>query len=120
MAAGAAILIAADVTLARMTSVLGLLVGIGLWGLHLGLTEGVFAALVADTAPAHLRGTAFGLFNLAGGTALLAASIVAGSVWELAGPAATFYTGAVFAAICLVALLLQRLRYSGRDRRPLG
>lgn len=120
VAAGAAILIAADVTLARMTSVLGLLVGIGLWGLHLGLTEGVFAALVADTAPAHLRGTAFGLFNLAGGTALLAASIVAGSVWELAGPAATFYTGAVFAAICLVALLLQRLRYSGRDRRPLG
>src|SRR5262245_18126213 len=68
----------------------------------------VCRALVADAAPAHLRGTAFGLSNLIGGIALLVASVVAGRVWDNVGPAATFYVGAAFAAVALIGLLLQR------------
>jgi len=108
VAIGAAVLMSADLVLARISGVVGLFAGIGLWGLHMGLTQGVFAALVADASPAHLRGTAFGLFNLAGGIALLVASLVAGRVWDNVGPAATFYVGAAFAAVALIGLLLQR------------
>ncbi len=107
VATGAAVLMGADLVLARISGVVGLVAGIGLWGLHLGLTQGVFAALVADAAPVHLRGTAFGLFNLVSGIALLAASVVAGRVWDNAGPAATFYVGAICAAVALIGLLLQ-------------
>jgi predicted MFS family arabinose efflux permease len=106
VAIGAAVLMAADLVLARADGVAGFAAGIGLWGLHLGLTQGVLAALVADTAPSHLRGTAFGLFSLASGMALLAASVTAGLVWDQAGPAATFYLGSLFAAAALAGLVL--------------
>ena len=77
-------------------SIPGVALGIIAWGLHMGLTQGLLATLVADTAPAELRGTAFGVFNLAGGLAVLAASITAGALWDAAGPRATFLVGAAF------------------------
>jgi MFS family permease len=78
--------------------------GAALWGLHMGLTQGILASLVADTAPEDLRGTAFGLFNLITGLATLAASVIAGVLWDVAGPATTFFTGAIFTvlALCVV------------------
>jgi MFS family permease len=106
LAMGAAILTTADLVLARISGLAGLVAGIGLWGLHLGLTQGVLAALVADAAPKHLRGTAFGLFNLISGIALLAASVLAGRLWDNAGPAATFQVAGVFSAVALIGLLL--------------
>jgi MFS family permease len=102
---GAALLIGADLVLAASTTVEAALVGIVLWGLHMGFTQGLFAALVADAAPAEQRGTAFGVFNLVLGLALLAASAVAGVVWDRAGAAATFTTGAALTALAaLVAV----------------
>ena len=78
-------------------------VGIALWGLHMALTQGLFAKLVADAAPESVRGSAFGLFNLLTGGALLAASIVAGLLWEALGAAAAFVAGAGFAALAAAA-----------------
>jgi MFS family permease len=78
------------------------MVGIGLWGLPMGMTQGLFAALVADAAPTHLRGTAFGVFHFIGGIALLFASLIAGVAWEQFGPPATFLIGAVLTAIGLI------------------
>jgi MFS family permease len=86
----------------------GALVGSALWGLHMALTQGLLAALVAATAPADLRGTAFGVFNLACGVALLVASALAGALWDAIGPAATFYAGAGLAALAAAAWLLMR------------
>ena len=103
---GLGTLAAADLVLALGPGLAGVLAGVGLWGLHLGLTQGVFAALVADTAPERLRGTAFGLFNLATGIAMLAASALAGGLWTLFGPAATFLGGAGFAALAALGLML--------------
>jgi MFS family permease len=80
------------------------MIGVALWGLHMGLTQGLLSALVADTAPAQLRGTAFGVFNLVSGIAMLFASIIAGALWGWVGPEGTFLAGAVFTAIALVAL----------------
>lgn len=105
---GLAVLIAADAVLALSGSVVVTLLGVALWGLHMGLTQGLLAALVADTAPERLRGTAYGLFNLVGGVALLLASVIAGMLWDRLGPAATFGTGAVFTAVALAGLLLRR------------
>ena len=85
-------------------SIAGVFIGAGLWGLHMGLTQGLLSALVADAAPAQLRGTAFGLFNLVGGIALLAASLVAGALWQAIGPQATFLAGAGFTALALAGL----------------
>ena len=85
--------------------------GVVLWGLHMGLTQGVLATLVADAAPAELRGTAFGIFNLVAGIALLIASVLAGALWDLAGPQATFFAGAAFAAVSLAGLLAVRRKY---------
>jgi MFS family permease len=81
-----------------------------LWGLHMGLTQGLLAAMVAHTAPAHLRGTAFGAFNLASGIAMLLASVIAGALWEYVGAAATFLAGAAFAALSAVVLANRSLR----------
>jgi MFS family permease len=104
---GAALLIGADLVLAASTKVGAALIGIVLWGLHMGFTQGLFAALVADAAPAGQRGTAFGVFNLVSGVALLAASVLAGVVWDRAGAAATFVTGAGLTAFAvLVAVVL--------------
>ena len=102
---GAGLLIASDLVLASTDSVGGALAGIALWGVHLGCTQGLFAALVADTASPEQRGTAFGVFNLVTGVALLAASALAGVVWDRFGPAATFLTGATFAALSTAAAL---------------
>jgi MFS family permease len=106
--AGLAALIASDVVLARATGPAGVLAGAGLWGLHLALTQGLLAALVAAVAPADLRGTAFGVFNLACGLALLVASALAGWLWDTVGPAATFYAGAGFTAAAAVGWLAYR------------
>ena len=108
--AGLVVLIIADVVLAWSHGIFGILVGVGLWGLHMGLTQGLLAALVVDAAPANLRGTAFGLFNLASGVAMLAASSVAGLLWSSQGPAATFLAGAVFAAIAAIVLMVMLTR----------
>lgn len=104
---GGIALIAADVTLATATELVGLAAGICLWGLHMGFSQGLLAALVADAAPAERRGSAFGLFNLIGGIALLTASMVAGALWDRIGASATFYAGASFAGMGLLGLLVQ-------------
>lgn len=108
LAAGLAVLVASDLVLAQAGSALALLAGVALWGVHMGMTQGLLAAMVADTAPAPLRGTAFGVFNLASGVALLAASAVAGALWQAWGSAFTFYAGAAFAALALAGLLAVR------------
>jgi MFS family permease len=105
---GAAVLIAADLFLAQAGGTAILMAGVALWGLHMGLTQGLFAALVADNAPPERRGTAFGLFNLVSGVALLAASVIAGELWDRVGAAATFYAGAGFAALSLLGFLFGR------------
>jgi MFS family permease len=101
---GFAMLIAANVSLAFSGGLAGVTFGIVLWGLHLGFTQGLLATLVADTAPADLRGTAYGLFNLLGGLALLAASVLAGALWDAFGAQATFLAGASFTALALLGL----------------
>ena len=102
---GIALLVAADVVLAFAPSWPVVLAGAGLWGLHMAATQGLLSAIVADAAPADLRGSAFGMFNLAQGLALLLASVLAGVLWTAAGPSATFLAGAAFAVL---ALLLMR------------
>ena len=97
--AGIVILVAADATLALASNLGMLAAGIALWGLHMGFTQGVLSAMVAHAAPANLRGTAFGAFNLASGIAMLVASALAGALWQFVGPAATFWTGALLAGI---------------------
>jgi MFS family permease len=104
--AGAAALLIADVILALATSITATLVGIGVWGLHMGLTQGLLGKLVADAAPADLRGTCFGYFNLVCGLATLASNIVAGLLWDQGGAAMTFYWSAAFAALTAVMLVL--------------
>jgi MFS family permease len=99
-------LIGADLVLAAGSSLLAVFAGIGLWGLHMGLTQGVLAALIAATAPERLRGTAFGLFGLITGLAALVASVLAGLLWDRIGAGATFLAGAAFAAMALMAFLL--------------
>lgn len=108
LASGLLALIASDVVLAQASSAFGVLAGAALWGLHLALTQGLLSALVAAVAPADLRGTAFGVFNLACGAALLAASLIAGALWDALGPAATFYAGAAFTAIAAAGLAAYR------------
>jgi MFS family permease len=111
---GTATLIVADLVLAFAGGVGFALLGVALWGLHMGLTQGLLSAMVADTAPAELRGTAFGLFNLAGGIAVLLASIGAGVLWDGYGPVATFAVGAGVTAAGLVGLLaLSEQPYAG-------
>ena len=106
--AGLAVLVLADVVLAASTHWTGLLLGVALWGVHMGMTQGLLAAMVAGTAPADLRGTAYGFFNLMSGLAMLAASVVAGLLWQYWGPAWTFGAGAMFSAVAMAALLWRR------------
>ncbi len=105
LVAGLAALIAADLVLAYGEGLPAIFLGIGLWGLHMGLTQGVLSALVARAAPERLRGTAFGLFGLVTGVATLAASVAAGILWEAIAPEATFLAGAGLAAVALIAFL---------------
>ena len=105
LALGLAVLIAADLVLATDDHWATVLVGVTLWGVHMGMTQGLLATMVADTAPTDLRGTAFGFFNLVSGIAMLIASVVAGLLWDQLGASFTFYTGAVFCIIALLGLL---------------
>jgi MFS family permease len=99
---GLIVLVAADIVLARSTTLWPMLAGIALWGLHMGLTQGILSTLVADTAPADMRGTAFGAFSLVSGIATLVASIVAGMMWDYFGQASVFVSGTVFSIVALV------------------
>jgi MFS family permease len=110
LAAGLVVLIAADVVLAQSDHWGVMLLGVALWGLHMGMTQGLMATMVADTAPAELRGTAFGLFNLASGVAMLAASVLAGALWDQFGAPVTFHSGAVFCLLALGGLGLRAYR----------
>jgi MFS family permease len=110
---GLALLVIADLTLAFATGIVGIIIGVGLWGLHMGFTQGLLATLVAATAPQELRGTAFGIFNLITGLTLLAASIIAGALWDAAGPQGTFLAGAGFAMATIASLLSIRRRLAG-------
>ena len=104
LALGVLVLMLADLALAFVGGLAGLALGVALWGLHMGMTQGLLAAMVADAAPADLRGTAYGMFNLVGGLALLAASVVAGGLWDAFGSRATFLASAGFAVVALLAL----------------
>lgn len=105
LAWGLAVLIAANLVLGSSSHWAVVLVGVALWGIHMGMTQGLLATMVADAAPADLRGTAFGFFNLVAGVAMLLASVVAGLVWDRWGPAFTFWTSAVFCVVALIGLL---------------
>jgi MFS family permease len=107
---GFALLIIADLVLAFTGGLVGVTAGVVLWGLHLGVTQGLLTTLVADTAPAELRGTAYGVFNLLGGLALLFASVLAGALWDADGSQATFLAGAVFTTLALIGLGVVRWR----------
>ena len=96
LSAGLVTLIAADLVLAGAQGLVAVALGVAWWGLHLGMTQGLLATMVADTAPAHLRGTAFGFFNLASGIAMLSPACSQGLLWDQLGPGVTFYAGAHF------------------------
>lgn len=104
---GLLVLIVADLVLASSNHWSVVLGGVALWGIHMGITQGLLATMVANAAPADLRGTAFGVFNLVSGIALLIASVTAGLLWDRFGAAYTFYAGAVFSAIALLGLVWQ-------------
>lgn len=116
LAGGFAVLIVADIVLALASGVWVVMAGVALWGLHMGMTQGLLATLVAETAPADFRGSAFGLFHLVTGIAVLGASVGAGVLWDLIGPAATFFGGAAWTALGLLGFLIL-----GRSRpHPIG
>jgi len=115
LALGLAVLIGADVVLAYSNQWTWVLFGASLWGLHMGITQGLLATMVAEAAPAELRGTAFGLFNLVSGVALLVASVLAGLLWDQFGAPQTFIAGAVFSALAMLAILA---RGASRERPP--
>lgn len=104
LAGGFAALILADLVLAGADQLWLVFAGASLWGLHIGATQGLLTAMIADAVPADCRGTAFGVFNMVTGASLLTASIVAGLLWTLAGPGATFLGGAIAAGLALALL----------------
>jgi MFS family permease len=105
---GIVALVAADLVLAAAATPALVFGGAAFWGLHMGLTQGLFSKLVADASPADLRGSAFGIFNLVSGGALLLASVIAGALWNTIGAPATFLAGAGFAAVAAIGLLAYR------------
>jgi len=105
LAWGLVVLIGSDLVLATNDHWTTVLAGVALWGVHMGMTQGLLATMVADTAPADLRGTAFGFFNLVSGVATLVASVVAGLLWDQLGASFTFYAGSVFCVIALLGLI---------------
>jgi len=105
---GMASLVAADLVLAFTNGIEGVAVGVALWGLHMGFSQGLLATLVADVAPPELRGTAYGMFNLLSGLALLIASVLAGLLWESVGPEGTFLAGAAFTMLAFAGLAATR------------
>ena len=118
LAGGFVILIVSDVILATAPNLPMVMAGVALWGLHMGMTQGLLAALVADVAPPILRATSFGVFNFVSGIALLLASLVAGVLWEIFGPYATFMTGAAFTVAGLAATTLVLRRAPPRGAGP--
>ena len=118
LAVGLVLLVGADIVLAFIPSIAGVAAGAVLWGLHMGFTQGLLATLVADTAPAELRGTAYGYFNLLTGLAMVPASMLAGFLWDTAGPQAAFLAGAAFAALAALGLLAVKDRFG--SRAPFG
>jgi MFS family permease len=112
--AGLAALVVADLALAFWGTITGVAIGAVLWGLHMGLTQGLLTGLVADTAPPELRGTGFGMINLISGLAALVASLVAGVLWDAVGPPGTFLAGALFSALALLVLPRVRARIDAR------
>jgi MFS family permease len=108
LVAGLVLLIAADLALALATGIWLVMGGVVLWGLHMGLTQGLLSAMVADAAPSEIRGTAFGVFHMIAGIMLLAASLIAGLLWDKVGPSATFYAGIAFTAAALAGLMAVR------------
>ena len=108
---GLIVLITADLVLAMNDHWSVVLLGVGLWGLHLGMTQGLLTAMIASRAPADLRGTAYGFFNMASGLAMLIASTLAGLLWDRLGASFTFYAGALFCGIALTGLMLYQLKY---------
>jgi len=105
---GLAVLIASDLVLASAAAWPAVLIGVALWGIHMGMTQGLLSAMVADAAPPRLRGTAYGVFNLVSGCALLAASVIAGLLWDRFGSGFTFYAGAAFAFLALAGMIFRR------------
>lgn len=103
---GLIVLIGADLVLALNDHWAVVLLGVALWGLHMGMTQGLLATMVADTAPADLRGTAYSFFNLASGLAMLIASVLAGFLWDQLGASFTFYAGAVFCGVAIIGIML--------------
>ena len=116
---GVALLALADLVLAFAGTLPWMVVGTLIWGLHMGLTQGLLATLVADTAPEDLRGTAFGIFNLAGGVAMLLASVIAGALWDAYGPMTTFLAGAAVTSVAFAWLMVIEW-HRGRGRDPDG
>ena len=114
LAAGLVVLIAADLVLASGSHWTTMLAGVALWGIHMGMTQGLLATMVADTAPSDLRGTAYGVFNLMSGLAMLLASGIAGWLWDQYGAATTFLGGAAFAGFALLGLVTRRARFSSK------
>ena len=110
LAAGMVLLVLADLALALLPGLWGLALGAALWGLHMGCTQGLLNAMVADTVPADLRGTAFGVFHLLAGVALLLASVIAGALWDRLGHEGTFIAGAVFAVVAMLGFVARRQR----------
>lgn len=108
LCAGLVLLVLADLVLARADSSFVVMLGVALWGMHMGFTQGILATLVADATPQTLKGTAFGLFNFVSGVFMLLASLIAGWLWDNAGAEMTFYAGAGFSALTLLLLLLVR------------
>ncbi|PMS14593.1 MFS transporter [Trinickia dabaoshanensis] len=104
LVAGMVVLVVADIVLAHGAHWSVVLAGVVLWGLHMGMTQGLLAAMVAQTAPAQLRGTAFGFFNLLSGLVTVASSVIAGALWDRVGAQATFYAGAFFGLVTLLLL----------------
>lgn len=111
LALGLGVLVAADLVLAINDHWAVVLIGVALWGLHMGITQGLLATMVADTAPADLRGTAYGVFNLASGIAMLISSVLAGLLWDRLGASSTFYAGAVFCIVALIGLAKKKSQH---------
>jgi len=114
LAIGLALLLGADLALAFASDIVWVGVGVVLWGLHMGFTQGLLTTLIAESAPPELRGTAFGVFNLVTGIALLLASVVAGALWDMTGPRGTFLAGAAFTMMTLAGLFIVRVRLGDR------
>lgn len=110
LALGLVVLIIADLVLATSNHWAIVLIGVAIWGLHMGMTQGLLATMIANTAPADLRGTAFGFFNLVSGIAMLFASIVAGLTWDSFGAEYTFIVGAAMSLLALILVLRNKAR----------